>query len=97
MKKIFYIKNFMYGLVFYTFVYVILLHTKQCDQETFSSYFLAFGIISSAFFPFSILTIERISPSLSKPAHWGRWVGVIALLFSIPIGIVGVLSENNRK
>ncbi|MEG3132380.1 hypothetical protein SC206_02195 [Rouxiella sp. T17] len=94
MKKDFYVKNFVYGLAFYIFVYVILLLTRQPDQETFSSYFLAFGFISSAFFPFSILTIERISPSLTKPTHWGRWVGFIALLFSIPIGIIGFLSKN---
>jgi len=96
MKKGYYIKYFLYGLVFWVLVVSMLAFSNK--EEIFILVcFSGFGLISALCFPFAVLLIERTCSAMIQPTHWGRWVGLVALIFAVPLGLLYFIADVIKK
>ena len=96
MNKFFYIKNFLYSAIFWAFVLTGLTYNDTAEVS-YLAIFIAFALCSSLFFPMGVDFIYRIFPTLMKPTHWGRWVGFIALIFAVPLGLCWLVQRMIKR
>lgn len=97
MKKNYYIKHLLYSLVFYAIIILLLLLKERPEDQGFYPYILIFGFASSVSFPFAVAIIEHINPKMIKPTHWGWWVGLVALIFAIPLSLLYFITKFKRR
>lgn len=88
MSARYYFRHLLYSTAFWVMVISLLFFS---DNKSYLLHFICFALISAFLFPPAVDLISRTFPALLKPTHWGRWVGFMALIFAIPLGLSWLL------